>query len=94
MEIGEIEIPKGKFALLGGSKDGYGFSHCGTFDTLEEAKAERSWYVSVAPSRATMHARAIGENLDHRTLIDPESCLRYLGISFVIYNDQKQVVVA
>jgi len=94
MEIGEIDIPKGKFALLGGSESGARFSHCGTFDTLEEAKVKRTWWTSIAPSRAAMHARAKGENLDHRTLIDPEACLRYLGMSFIIYDDNKQVVVS
>ena len=38
MELDEIDIPPGKFILLGGGIGGkFGFSLCGTFSTLEQA---------------------------------------------------------
>lgn len=92
MQLDEIDIPKGKFILLGGGATGeLGFSLCGTYATLEEAKFEKDVWVAKAPFYASRHADD-EKPLSQEILSDPQKCLEYLGMAFDIYDDQKQRV--
>ncbi|OGM96585.1 MAG: hypothetical protein A3B86_00720 [Candidatus Yanofskybacteria bacterium RIFCSPHIGHO2_02_FULL_38_22b] len=91
--LNEIEIPIGKFILLGGGVGGeLGFSLCGTFSTVEEAQREKDKWLGRAPFYASNHANAKGENLSSDIICDPDRCLEYLGMTFDIYNDKKERV--
>ena len=92
MELAEIDIPQGSFILLGGQADGeFGFSLCGTFTTLEEAQAKKDEWVNKAPFYASQYADD-SKPLNREILCDHQKCLEYLGMTFDIYNDQKQRV--
>lgn len=93
MQLDQIDIPAGKFILLGGGVSGeYGFSLCGTFDTIEEARAKKDEWVSQAPFHASQFAGAAGKEISPEILYDSDECLKYLGMTFDIYNDKKERV--